>query len=63
MTRHHLMTRRESIKKLLQLTGGAACTGIMTWAGSKPLTAWAEAKKPKFIVEGYGSAEGILYRH
>ena len=58
MDPYHPITRRESIKKLLQLSGCLAFTGVMKWPPQIALSAWAETKKEGFIVEGIGKEEG-----
>lgn len=51
------MTRRESLKKIMQLSGGAALAGITITAGSSSPASQAAADK-KFIVEALGKSEG-----
>ena len=51
---YHPITRRESIKKLLKISGGLALTGAMTWPFQKTISAWAGSTNKKFIVEGIG---------
>lgn len=53
----HPITRRESIRKLLQLSGGLALSGVATWSVQSPLKAWAGSEKKKFIIEGVGQTE------
>jgi uncharacterized protein (DUF362 family) len=48
----HPITRRESIKKLLEISGGLALTGVMTWPFQKTISAWAGSTNKKFIIEG-----------
>ena len=55
---HHPITRRESIKKLLHLSGSLALASFVTGPVKRPLSAWAGAKKTGFIVEGVGEEEG-----
>jgi uncharacterized protein (DUF362 family) len=50
------ITRRESIKKLLQISGSLALTGVMTRPFQKPLSAWAGSINQKFIIEGIGQS-------
>lgn len=56
------ITRRESIKKLLKISGGLALSGTVTW----PLYASGSARtKPadeKFIVEGFGRNNGYAIK-
>jgi uncharacterized protein (DUF362 family) len=54
---NHPITRRESLRKLLQLSGGLALSGVATWSVQSPLTAWAASEKKKFIIEGVGQTE------
>ena len=55
---HHPITRRESLKKLLYLSGSLALARFVTAPVRRPLSAWAGAKKTGFIVEGVGEKEG-----
>ena len=55
---HHPITRRESIKRLLQISGGLALTDILTSPLQKKFTAWAGPINEKFIVEGIGQSNG-----
>jgi uncharacterized protein (DUF362 family) len=48
----HPITRRETIKKLLKISGSLALTGAMTWPFQKTISAWAGSTNKKFIVEG-----------
>ena len=52
------ITRRESIEKLLRLSGSFALTGVITGFARMPLTAWADSQKKAFMVEGLGQKEG-----
>jgi uncharacterized protein (DUF362 family) len=54
----HPVNRRESIKRLLQLSGGLALIGTVPWPGLKPVSARAALKKEGFLVEGIGKEEG-----
>jgi uncharacterized protein (DUF362 family) len=51
------MTRRESLKRILQLSGGAALAGMAGTAGFASAASLASADK-KFIVEAVGRTEG-----
>jgi uncharacterized protein (DUF362 family) len=51
------MTRRESLRRLLQLSGGAALAGIAGTAGVSAASSQPPADK-KFIVEAVGRTEG-----
>ena len=44
------ITRRESIKKMLKLSGSLALAGGVTWPHAKPLTAATSAGDKKFIL-------------
>jgi uncharacterized protein (DUF362 family) len=57
----HPVTRRESLKKLLHISGGLALGGFATWPGS-PLSTWAGSKKERFIVGGVGKEEGYAVK-
>jgi len=58
MNTEHPVTRRESLKKLLHISGGLALGGIVTWPLCSPPSAWAGSKKERFIVEGIGNKDG-----
>jgi uncharacterized protein (DUF362 family) len=55
------VTRRESLKKILQLSGGLALAGITGTPGSSAIHAAASTEK-KFIVEALGTSEGYLVK-
>jgi uncharacterized protein (DUF362 family) len=55
---HHPITRRESIKRLFQISGSLALTGILASPLQKKFTAWAGPINEKFIVEGIGQSNG-----
>lgn len=55
---HHPITRRESIKKMLKLSGGLALTGVMAWPSNKTLSVQTGSANQKFIVEGIGQSAG-----
>ncbi|UCE53553.1 MAG: DUF362 domain-containing protein [Desulfobacterales bacterium] len=48
------ITRRESIRKLLKLSGSLAFAGAATWPIQKPSPAKAASENNKFIIEGIG---------
>lgn len=52
------ITRRESIQKLLNLSGGLAMAGAVTWPNASPLMAATSSEDRKFIAEAYGQSEG-----
>lgn len=58
MNPRQFITRRESIKKLLHISGGVALTGVITWPVRNTLSALAGQKKQGFIVEGIGRKQG-----
>ncbi|MBK5100373.1 MAG: DUF362 domain-containing protein [Desulfobacteraceae bacterium] len=58
MAPNHPITRRESIKKLIQISGGLAFSGVMPWPGQGPLPAWSGSKRKGFLVEGVGQEQG-----
>jgi uncharacterized protein (DUF362 family) len=60
MEPYHSITRRESIKRLLRLSGSLALGSYVTGALQSPLAAWAANKG--FIVEGMGVTEGYSER-
>ena len=51
------ITRRQSIKKLVKLSGGLALAGALTWPLQKPSPVKAASENSKFIIEGLGQAE------
>lgn len=53
----HPITRRESLKRLLEVCGALALGNFLTAPMQRPLSAWAGAKKAGFIVEGVGLKE------
>jgi len=62
MDPNHPITRRESIRKLLQISGSLAFAGVMPWPGQRPDSAWAGSKKKGFIVEAIGKEKGYSIR-
>ena len=52
------LTRRESIKRLLQLGGSLGLAGAVGGSLQTPILANAASKNKKFIVEGIGQTEG-----
>ncbi len=57
MSHYHLITRRDSIKKILQVSGCLAFARVVPWHTQSPISAWGESKKEGFIVEGIGKQE------
>ncbi len=51
------ITRRQSIQKLLKITGSLAAVGAVTWPNHDRLTAAATEDK-KFMIEAFGQTEG-----
>lgn len=54
---HNPVTRRESIKKLLKISGGLALANLTVWPFQKNAAALAEPKNDQFIVEGIGQRQ------
>jgi len=52
------ITRRDSLKRLLQISGTAAVTALTGWPLNAPKSVWAESKKERFIIEGLGQTGG-----
>ncbi len=52
------ITRRESIKKMLKLSGGLAIAGAVTWPNASPLIAATSPGDKKFIAEAIGQSDG-----
>jgi uncharacterized protein (DUF362 family) len=61
MIRHVSMTRRESLKRILQLSAGLALAGMPGTPGSSSASSTESAEK-KFIVEAVGTSEGYPVR-
>ena len=57
MEQYHPITRRESIRRLLELCGSLTLGSLLTLPLERPLLAWAGEKKTGFIVEGVGLNE------
>lgn len=62
MAPNHPITRRESIKKLIQLSGSLAFSGVMPWPDYGHLPAWAGSKTKGFVVEGIGQEQDYSVR-
>jgi uncharacterized protein (DUF362 family) len=56
------LTRRESIKRLLQLGGSLGLAGAVGGSLQTPIVANAASENKKFIVEGIGQTEGYSVR-
>ncbi|MGD2272229.1 MAG: DUF362 domain-containing protein [Desulfobacterales bacterium] len=52
------ITRRESIKRLIKVSGCIALTGAAPWSTRSPASAWAASENRKFMIEGIGQANG-----
>ncbi len=50
---NQLISRRESLKRLVRLSGSLALANAVSWPLVKPLTAWALPANAKFIIEGH----------
>jgi len=55
---HKPITRRKSLKKLLQISGSLAVTGAVTWPFQELTSVWAGPADKKFMVEGIGRKKG-----
>lgn len=53
-----LVTRRETLKRLLQVSGGAALACLGAWHPWRTGDIWAGTEKKGFLVEGFGQKEG-----
>ena len=51
------ITRRESIRRLLQISGSLALSGAAAWSVQAPPAARAASEKKRFLVEGLGQTE------
>jgi len=56
------MTRRGSLKKLLQVSGTVAVSALSGWPFSARRSVWAKSEKKKFIIEGLGQTEGYAVK-
>jgi len=59
---HHPITRRESIKKLIGLSGSLVFAPLVTAPFQEPPSARAGEKRTGFIVEGVGAKEGYAVK-
>ena len=57
MELRHPITRREAMKRLLELCGSLALGSLLTGPMQRSLSAWAGVKKAGFVVEGVGVNE------
>jgi len=55
---NHPITRRTTLKRLLQISGGMAVSALGGLPLNGPGSVWAESAKKGFIVEGLGEKEG-----
>jgi len=62
MNMNQPMTRRGSLKKLLQVSGTVAVSALSGWPFSARRSVWAESEKKKFIIEGLGQTEGYAVK-
>jgi uncharacterized protein (DUF362 family) len=58
MNTHDLISRRESMKRLLQISGGIALAGAVPWGSQIPSAFGAGTQKESLIIEGIGETEG-----
>ncbi|MEE8397834.1 MAG: DUF362 domain-containing protein [Desulfobacterales bacterium] len=56
------ISRRESIKKLLKISGGLALGSVVSGTGPCPGLGIAETKKEGFLVEGIGESDGYAVK-
>ncbi len=56
------LTRRGSLKKLLQVSGTMAVSALSGWPLSAHRSVWAKSEKKKFIIEGLGQTEGYAVK-
>ena len=62
MNMNQPMTRRGSLKKLLQVSGTVAVSALSGWPLSAHRSVWAKSEKKKFIIEGLGQTEGYAVK-
>lgn len=51
------ITRRESIKKLLKISGSLALTGMAAWPFQRDLAAFSGSTSQNFVIEGIGRSQ------
>jgi uncharacterized protein (DUF362 family) len=56
------ISRRDSLKRLLQISGTVAAATFTGWSLDGPRSAWAKNEKKKFIVEGLGQTKGYAIK-
>ncbi len=62
MNMNQPMTRRGSLKKLVQVSGTLAVSALSGWPLSAPRSVWAKSEKKKFLIEGLGQTEGYAVK-
>ncbi len=56
------MSRRDSLKRLLQISGTVAAATFTGWSLQGPRSVWAQNEKKKFIIEGLGQTKGYAVK-
>ncbi len=59
---HQPMSRRDSLKRLLQISGTVAAATFKGWSLDGPGSVWAKNEKKKFIIEGLGQTKGYAVK-
>ena len=62
MNMNQPMTRRDSLKRLLQISGTAAAATVTGWSLQGHGSVWAKSEKKKFIIEGLGQTKGYAVK-
>jgi len=58
MDTKQLIDRRDSLKRLLRVSGTVAVSALSGWPFLDLRSAWAKSEKKRFVVEGLGQTEG-----
>jgi uncharacterized protein (DUF362 family) len=56
------ISRRDSLKRLLQISGSVAASTFTGWPLDGPRSVWAKNEKERFIVEGLGQTKGYAIK-
>jgi len=62
MNMHQLISRRDSLKRLLQISGTVAAATFTGWSLDGPGSVLAKNEKKKFIIEGLGQTKGYAVK-
>jgi uncharacterized protein (DUF362 family) len=62
MNMNQPMTRRDSLKRLLQISGTAAAATVTGWSLQGLGSVWAKSEEKKFIIEGLAQTKGYAVK-